>query len=306
MLRVWIALTLVGGLVAVGDDGGDAVPDVVATSGLRASTVESQAPSSRPAPPAVVPLVTTTTAGSGSIASPPTTSPSIAAPQPGSEPRAQDAIVVEGPRYGDPNAEMPPEWVELCIPGTWMPEYRSCTFKPSRLTGTVRDHAGRPVSGMCIGALMMRWSRSDAAGSWTADVRGFASVNALVWDCGSGSTFGFQSQEVAATFQVDSTTNIDVVVIPFGGVRGRVIDSDGRPVPGACVASGGRQELSPVGPTGPDGRFELGGVAPGAHQVFLTPCPGADTMNMLELAPQTVPSQPGTWTDVDLAVILAA
>lgn len=308
MLQLWVVATLVGGLAAAGARAVNVAPDLdVAVSRPRSPSAQLQAVPQTSDPVAPSAIVTTTTVRSAPLDSPSpptTTSPPTPTTQPDPQLDSAGPLVDENLRFGDPNAEMPAEWLDLCIPGTWVPEYRSCTFKPSRLTGTVRDSSGRTIPNMCIGALMQTWSRSDAAGTWIAEVSGF-SGGGRVWDCGNGSTFGYQPQEVAFTLQIGRTTNIDVVVIPFGGVRGRVLDPHGRPVPGACVASGGRQDLPPVGPTASDGRFQLSGVIPGSHQVFLRPCPGADGMNMLDLEPTIVTSESGTWTDVDISVILA-
>jgi carboxypeptidase family protein len=64
----------------------------------------------------------------------------------------------------------------------------------------------------------------------------------------------------------------DLVVAPTGRISGRVVDSDGTPVPGAIVfisteASPGSRSR---GRTDADGGFSLAALGPGAHRVFAT------------------------------------
>lgn len=201
---------------------------------------------------------------------------------------------------------MPPGWDQMCIPGTWRPAEVTCTFKPSRLTGTVADHLGRPVAGMCIGAQGAIWSHSDSSGRWDAELSGLHDVVALIWDCASGFALGYQAQYLSLRFEIGRTTETHVAVVPLAGIRGRVLDQNGAPVSGTCLASGGRQDQPPVGPTGTDGAFELRRVQPGNHQLFVAPCSGSSAMTLVELEQTFITTAPGTWSEAQIVVLVGS
>ena len=290
-LAAWAGVVLGAGVLAAA--GGSPPPLPVTTFGAPARDVVARAndprPSSLPPPASTTVVEPSTTVTS----SPPVTSPSTSSVQLDDAPGT----------YTEP---------EVCIPGTLIigpfgPE--GCQFKPSWLAGTVRNHLGSPVANICIGPTVpgAAWARSDASGQWAGDVAGVNDQHAQIYDCGDNGELGWMPQRaVPIDFLPGDTTVVDAVVTSLAGIEGTVVDAEGRPVAGACVASGGRQDQPPVGPTGGDGRFRMTGVEPGSFQLNAGPCPGETFSTIGHFDPPVVTTTAGRWTSATLTVTIGA
>jgi len=139
------------------------------------------------------------------------------------------------------------------------------------LTGVVTDSAGRRQSGarVTLGSPGLRWTRAAAT-----DANGIFEVKGL----GSGR---FTLRAVLGTRASSPTVVVlDEAVLRPAHVRlslqagvfveGRVVDDIGRPLAGATVdvMAMPSDDLPVSGQSGRDGRYRLGPVAPGKHQVL--------------------------------------
>nr|QKW94284.1 PDZ domain-containing protein [Myxococcus xanthus] len=135
----------------------------------------------------------------------------------------------------------------------------------ARLTGTVRSARGRTVQGF---QLVISATREDED-FLTRQTLEFTGERFAVEDVPEGqmSVSATLTDGRAGTAQVvttaGSTTQVDVVVEAGGGVSGRLVDDAGRPVAQAFVDVDGLTAPE----TGPDGRFSLPDLAPGAHRL---------------------------------------
>ena len=126
---------------------------------------------------------------------------------------------------------------------------------------------GRPVSeaSVMLGAPMR--GPMMARNQTTTDAQGEFRFNVAAGDYNvmvnkRGFATGRKSVEVA---QADES-RVEIELQRGHDVRGRVVDAEGRPVPGARVASRGRSGPPPV-QSDADGNFELTGLAEGTHTI---------------------------------------
>ncbi|ADO71897.1 carboxypeptidase regulatory-like domain-containing protein [Stigmatella aurantiaca] len=135
----------------------------------------------------------------------------------------------------------------------------------ARLTGTVRSGGGRAVNGFQLVVAAVRTGEDyfsqqqfEFAGDrfQVEDIApGRISVTATLPD-------GRAGKAETATLS-GSEAHVDIVVEAGGGIQGRLLDlKSGEPIPQAFVEVDGL--VSPT--TGPDGRFRLEDIAPGAHR----------------------------------------
>ena len=139
------------------------------------------------------------------------------------------------------------------------------------LTGIVTDGAGRPQPGaqVALGAPGLRWNRSVRT-----DPNGIFSVSGL----GSGKfTLRATLEQRAsppAVVVLDETAlrppHVRLSLQSGVFVEGRAVDDTGKPLADATVdvMAMPSDDLPVSGHTGVDGRFRLGPVAPGKHQVL--------------------------------------
>lgn len=137
-----------------------------------------------------------------------------------------------------------------------------------RLAGRVVDTAGAPVAGgsvECLGST----ARTDDAGAFTLEVRRMRDYR--LWTEASG--FARESHGVDPEAG-DDTSAIVLVAQRQAGLRGTVVDQDGRPVAGARVVARKRgepdRENGEQG-TGADGAFAFPTVGPGVWELDVSP-----------------------------------
>lgn len=185
-----------------------------------------------------------------------------------------------------------------------------CQWRPFELTGTTTYPDGRAAPNVCLGhgAPFLPIARSDTQGRWHGYLPGPDDTVVLeVSDCGTGDPLGVITESVGPfQLSLDAPTRIDIEVNRLSGVIGIVVDADANPVPGVCVASGGRQDLPPVR-TGPDGAFALGHIEPGTAQVWAHDCPedldgGFGVVG--HFSPPQITTTAGEWTTVSLHVVM--
>jgi RNA polymerase sigma factor (sigma-70 family) len=139
------------------------------------------------------------------------------------------------------------------------------------LAGLAQDAEGKPLSGVRITGLTATWSRPQELRGAEFTALGLAPAEPRVlvgWHAG---------RKLAGTLTVrgDEPAPAVLKLVAAGVLVGRVLDAEGRPVAGARVAYGYRddkgQEMNlfnadtelPPATTGPDGRFRLDGLVPG-------------------------------------------
>jgi hypothetical protein len=230
-----------------------------------------------PAAPDAIPLTTTTT--------------TITAPHP------------ERPSTAPTPAEFEAE--NGCIPGSYRtgPGYTQCTPYPRHLVGRVTDASGRPLSGVCITSGL-----PGGAAVRTGDDGRYTIADGLTGSFAYGSC-----PDSSASFRWvtvtrwlgdplvpgETKTVPDVVLEQSGGVRGRVLDLDGRPVAGVCVNARTVDERVSQA-TDVTGAFSLIGVLPGTQPVsFRIGTVACPTVGIWDPTPDVV-VRPGEWTEVTL------
>ncbi|KQR12076.1 carboxypeptidase regulatory-like domain-containing protein [Cellulomonas sp. Leaf334] len=146
------------------------------------------------------------------------------------------------------------------------------------IAGTVTDAAGAPVAGASVWVTAptggSAQATTDATGSYRAS--GLTAGDYKVQFSGpSGSLLRSEYYDDAQQWMdADAVTStgtgtvsgIDAELEIGGGVSGRVLDADGRPLPGAYVSASSRSGLSGVwmsASTDTDGNYSLGGLAAG-------------------------------------------
>jgi hypothetical protein len=189
-----------------------------------------------------------------------------------------------------------------CVPGTFRTTARepTCMHDPSSVDGRVVDLAGQPIAGACVTSLL------PAAVSLRTDTEGRYSIV-------SGAGGGYRYSTCAGTLEPfvwvpvtrwqpslapgEHVQAEDVVLQRSGGVRGRVVDPEGRPVAGVCVSVPTVDE-SVSAPSGADGSFAMVGVVPGTQRIGFQLCA---TVGIWDPIPDVV-VRPGEWTEVTLTI----
>jgi hypothetical protein len=139
---------------------------------------------------------------------------------------------------------------------------RTVDLPPGReLHGVLHDPFGRPYGGVAI-ELFLGCGHSPAVRRAVTDKRGQFCLRDVEPDMG---TLWYPADGIAADYLNGprGTRERPLVITPDPGriVTGRVVDEDGRPVPGAVIRS--RQEFrGPVARSSEDGRFRLTGFEP--------------------------------------------
>jgi len=144
--------------------------------------------------------------------------------------------------------------------------------RPAVLAGRVASSNGEPIARAWVGA-----KPEDAVDSWLlySDRRGVdptthtdAEGRFHLPDVEPGQlrlsveAKGFQPYSRSGLGILPGTeTEVEVVLKPGATVSGRILDAEGRPLPGISVQGAGRNDQ-----TDPRGRFRLVGISPGTHR----------------------------------------
>lgn len=152
-----------------------------------------------------------------------------------------------------------------------------------RITGVVKDAAGKPVAGAQLWAREAKARGSGFTALVTADAQGRFEIagapdGELELDAspappnGTVSLGGNNCRGTNVTITGASHATVELTLGGGGVIRGAVVDEAGRPVSGATViASTGRILCDGrAAVSGADGSFELTNVNPGAHRVTAT------------------------------------
>ncbi len=136
-----------------------------------------------------------------------------------------------------------------------------------RLTGRITDHLGAPLARVRVKAvwtvlrdgaerqLSSNTRHSDERGDYVLEVNSPGNVDVVATAPGGS--------RVSRPARLDwNRHEIVDIAFPGGRITGRIMDDDGRPLPGARVLVG-REPVSV--PAGEDGRFVVNHLAPGEH-----------------------------------------
>lgn len=172
----------------------------------------------------------------------------------------------------------------------------ACT---TRLSGTILDASGGPIANAHVSSAPMTGSDSDASGNYSLCLspgEGFAMPKARVRVTADG--YGSSAQWVLAVGDLRQ----DFRLVPEAVLVGKVVTSDGEPVPGARVLAWAEPREAPhhvasgSAETDRDGRFKIAGLAPGAFRL-------SASSHRLQPANLAVVAQPTT-TSRELRLVL--
>jgi hypothetical protein len=154
---------------------------------------------------------------------------------------------------------------------------------PARpLRGTVLAADGAKAAGARVwaarqsyGPLEFRETRTDAQGQFSLDLGpGKWFLGASRGTQGAGGRMRFETVDVIAG---QSPEPVTLTLEERGTLRGRLLEAEtGKPIPGGRLAL----DDGPVLVADADGRFELGGLARGSHEVFVV-APGRQRLRVL-------------------------
>jgi hypothetical protein len=183
----------------------------------------------------------------------------------------------------------------------------------ARLMGRVTDEQGRPVVGALVSHLFMTGQpvgqrRTDEDGQYL--LRGLSGW-ALDQDNMVVSHQGYQTLTANVSLESGRATSWDPVLVRGGTLTGRVLDPDGRPVPGVRLRIEAEESSRADLVVEPDGHFVVGGLPAGpvALEVFEDEDAGSSWPSLERLL--TVPAEgvelvlpPGLVSGVVTATVL--
>jgi hypothetical protein len=243
-LAAWIAVVLTAGVVALPSQSGSprqvVTPSAAERSGAVTTSSTTIASTTVPAP------------------APPTTTSTIPRRRPSTEGRTVTTMPDLGPGPHAGGIPLPA--------GTY-------TSGPVDLEGTVRDAAGRPVSGACVEVYMgptVPWllqhrGTTAADGRYRAELQMATEsedMNVLVKDC-TVSPARFAETLVVKRGAPMEVYTVDVPVVPGAIVSGVIVDDDGHRIDGTglCVKVSGRANTVDV-LVAADGTFVSAAIPP--------------------------------------------
>lgn len=155
------------------------------------------------------------------------------------------------------------------------------------ISGTVTDSAGLPLGGICVTAgtgysYDFGSATTGADGTYAIEGLSGGTFRVLFEDCNEDVRYlrqwyagrpSFWEADPVDVVEGETTSGIDVSLIPGGFVSGELVDEDSDPA-SACVAAVGGDYFGVTAATwsGEDGRYRIGPLPPGEAHIAFADC----------------------------------
>ncbi len=148
------------------------------------------------------------------------------------------------------------------------------------ITGKVTDGSGNPLAGACVsadaGGGQGGSTNTDASGAYTITKLTPGTYTVAFGGCAAGNYV--RSTVAGVQVTAGQTTTENAALAPAGTISGKVTDTSGNPLAGACVSANPSASgaLGGGAETAADGSYSIVGLAAGSYTLVFSACSAGD------------------------------